>query len=84
MLGFVGTIVGIINIFYKISLDSNINISSISDGLYQKMITSGAGLIVGLIAFVGYQLLEARVERFIEHIEDNKLQVKELLNQPGL
>jgi biopolymer transport protein ExbB len=48
------------------------------------MITSGAGLIVGLIAFVGYQLLEARVERFIEHIEDNKLQVKELLNQPGL
>lgn len=84
MLGFVGTIVGIINIFYKISLDSNINISSISDGLYQKMITSGAGLIVGLIAFVGYQLLEARVERFIEKIEDNKLQIKELLNQPGL
>jgi len=84
MLGFVGTIVGIINIFYKISLDSNISISNISDGLYQKMITSGAGLIVGLIAFIAYQLLEGRVDRFAEQVEEDKLALKEILNKPGL
>lgn len=84
MLGFVGTIVGIINIFYKISLDSNISISNISDGLYQKMITSGAGLVVGLLAFIAYQLLEGKVDRFASQVEEDKLALKELLNKPGI
>ena len=49
MLGFIGTISGIIRIFYDISLSDNISVGIIAGGLYEKMITSGAGLIVGLI-----------------------------------
>jgi len=49
MLGFIGTISGIIRIFYNISLSDNISIGIIAGGLYEKMITSGSGLIVGLL-----------------------------------
>ena len=48
MLGFVGTISGVIKIFYNISLTDNISMGSIAGGLYEKMITSAAGLIVGI------------------------------------
>jgi len=55
MLGFVGTISGVIKIFYNISLADNISIGLIAGGLYEKMITSAAGLIVGIIAHTAYQ-----------------------------
>ncbi len=51
MLGFIGTISGVIKIFYNISLSDNISIGIIAGGLYQKMICSGTGLIVGVIAY---------------------------------
>ncbi len=54
MLGFVGTISGIIRIFYDISISNDFNISTIAGGMYEKMITSGSGLIIGLIAYAGY------------------------------
>ena len=58
MLGFIGTISGVIKIFYNISLADNISIGIISGGLYQKMICSGAGLIVGVIAYSCYHYLQ--------------------------
>ena len=61
MLGFIGTISGIILIFYNISLTDNISIGNISDGLYQKMISSGSGLIVGIIAYSGYHILNMKL-----------------------
>jgi biopolymer transport protein ExbB len=64
MLGFVGTIVGIIHIFYDISLSDNISIGIIAGGLYEKMITSGSGLVVGVIAYAAYHLLHQRIQRF--------------------
>ena len=51
MFGFIGTIAGVIKIFYSISLADNISIGNIAGGLYQKMITSAAGLMVGIIAY---------------------------------
>ena len=69
MLGFVGTIGGIIKIFYDISLDDNISIGIISGGLYQKMITSGSGLIVGVIAYASYHLLQQKINRFTLSIQ---------------
>ena len=50
--GFIGTISGVIKIFYSISVTENISIGNISGGLYEKMISSGAGLLVGIIAIV--------------------------------
>lgn len=69
MLGFVGTIAGVIKIFYNISLTDNISIGIISGGLYQKMISSGCGLIVGVIAYTGYHLLNIMVDKYMSRIE---------------
>jgi biopolymer transport protein ExbB len=64
MLGFVGTILGIIRIFYDISLSDNISIGIIAGGLYQKMITSGSGLVVGILAYAAYHYLQQKINRF--------------------
>ncbi len=64
MLGFIGTISGVIKIFYNISLADNISIGIIAGGLYQKMICSGAGLIVGVIAYSCYHYLQMMIDRF--------------------
>jgi biopolymer transport protein ExbB len=69
MLGFIGTIVGIIHIFYNISLTDNISIGAISGGLYEKMITSGTGLGVGIMAYIAYHLLQLRIGRFTLQIQ---------------
>ncbi len=69
MLGFLGTIFGVITIFYNISVTNDLNIASISDGLYQKMICSGAGLFVGIIAYTGYYLLNGQIDKIVLGID---------------
>jgi biopolymer transport protein ExbB len=64
MLGFIGTISGVIKIFYNISLADNISIGIIAGGLYQKMICSGVGLIVGVIAYAAYHYLQMMIDRY--------------------
>ncbi|HEY8934148.1 MAG TPA: MotA/TolQ/ExbB proton channel family protein [Cyclobacteriaceae bacterium] len=64
MLGFIGTISGIIRIFYNISLSDNISIGIIAGGLYEKMITSGSGLVVGVLAYTAYHLLNQKISHF--------------------
>jgi biopolymer transport protein ExbB len=69
MFGFLGTIFGVIKIFYSISLTDNISIGTISGGLYQKMISSAAGLLVGIIAFSAYHILNGRIDHIISSME---------------
>lgn len=69
MLGFLGTIFGVIKIFYNISVTNDLSISSISDGLYQKMICSGVGLFVGIIAYSGYYILNGKIDRLVNRME---------------
>ncbi len=64
MLGFIGTISGIIRIFYNISLSDNISIGIIAGGLYEKMITSGSGLVVGVLAYAAYHLLNQKITHY--------------------
>ena len=70
MLGFVGTIAGIIKIFYNISVTDNISIGVISGGLYEKMIASGSGLIVGIFAFIGNQLLQSKIDSYALKLQE--------------
>jgi biopolymer transport protein ExbB len=70
MLGFIGTISGVIKIFYNISLADNISIGIISGGLYQKMICSGTGLIVGVLAYTGYHLLQMMIDRYTIKLQE--------------
>ncbi len=81
MLGFVGTIWGVINIFYTIAQTNGLEIGAISEGLYIKMVTSFAGLLVGIIAFVGYQLFVRKVDRFAERLQEQCLSFLEILNK---
>ncbi|MBN2813998.1 MAG: MotA/TolQ/ExbB proton channel family protein [Bacteroidales bacterium] len=81
MLGFIGTISGIIKIFYNISLTDNISIGIISGGLYEKMISSGSGLIVGIIAFTGYHVLNMRIDHFISQIEEEAFEFMNIVSK---
>ncbi len=82
MFGFIGTISGIIRIFYDISLTDNISVGIIAGGLYEKMITSGAGLVVGVLAYTGYHLLNMMIERFTLKVEMNAFEFLEILQKP--
>src|SRR5512133_4066260 len=73
MLGFIGTISGVIKIFYNISLADNISIGIIAGGLYQKMICSGAGLIVGVISYAAYHILQLKIDRYTITLQENLL-----------
>ncbi|MDQ3048232.1 MAG: MotA/TolQ/ExbB proton channel family protein [Bacteroidota bacterium] len=82
ILGFVGTIAGVIKIFYDISLTDNISIGVISSGLYQKMITSASGLVIGLMAFIGYYILNAMLDKTINKMETASVDFIDLLQEP--
>lgn len=83
MFGFVGTIIGVIKIFYDISLAKTVEIEIISTGLYQKMVTSASGLVIGLIAFVAYHWINARLDKLAHRLEDTQIQFLDMLNEPS-
>jgi biopolymer transport protein ExbB len=83
MLGFVGTIIGVITIFHDVSIKGAIEIGTISGGLYTKMITSATGLIVGIISYVLYHILNMMVERIILRMETDAIEFIDLLEEPG-
>jgi biopolymer transport protein ExbB len=80
-LGFVGTISGVIKIFYSISVTENISIGNISGGLYEKMISSGAGLIVGIIAYSGYHILNGKIDDFALKIQKQILEFVNIIQR---
>ncbi len=82
MFGFIGTISGVIKIFYNISLADNISIGLISGGLYEKMITSAAGLVVGVFSFVSYHYLNIMIDRTIYKIEASSIEFIDVLQDP--
>jgi biopolymer transport protein ExbB len=79
MLGFIGTISGVIKIFYNISLADNISIGIIAGGLYQKMICSGVGLIVGVIAYSAYHFLQMMIDRYTINLQREVMGVLKVL-----
>lgn len=83
MLGFIGTIIGVITIFYDISLTDDISIPTISRGLYQKMVASAAGLTVGIVAFVCYHSLNLMIDKVVGRIDNCATQFMDLLYKPG-
>lgn len=83
MFGFIGTIFGVIKIFYDISLAKTVEIEVISTGLYQKMVTSAGGLVVGVLAFVAYHWLNARIDKLSHRMEEAQIQFLDMLNEPS-
>ena len=83
MLGFVGTIIGVITIFHNVSVKGVIEIGTISGGLYVKMISSATGLIIGIIAYVFYNILNIMVDKVILKMETDSIEFIDLLEEPG-
>lgn len=83
MLGFVGTIFGVIQIFRDVEVAGGIDIGSVSGGLYVKMIASASGLTVGILAYIGYHVLNMMVERLILRMETDAVEFIDLLDEPG-
>ena len=84
MLGFVGTIFGVILIFREVEVAGGIDIGSVSGGLYVKMIASASGLTVGILAYIGYHALNMMVDRLILRMETEAVEFIDLLDEPGV
>ena len=83
MLGFLGTVVGMIQAFYTLAkAGSASNIALLSGGIYQALVTTVAGLVVGIIALFAYNYLAARIQRAMTGMEAKCMEFMDLLNEP--
>jgi len=73
MFGFLGTIIGVIKIFFDISQTTDVSIGVVSSGLYVKMISSAAGLVVGIMAYIFYNWLNIKVGKAVNKMERNAM-----------
>ncbi len=84
MLGFLGTVSGMVQAFYDMSMaGNNIDIQLLSSGIYQAMITTVAGLIVGILGYICYNILVARVEKVVFVLEARATEFMDLLHEPA-
>lgn len=84
MLGFLGTVIGMIRAFYDMSMaGNNIDIALLSSGIYQAMITTVGGLIVGILAFIFYNILVSRIEKVVYLLEARATEFMDLLHEPA-
>ena len=83
MFGFLGTIAGMIQTFSDLSTANNLSISVIAGGIYVKMFTSASGLIVGIFAYVAYNILNNMVDRVINNMETSTFNFIDLLQEPA-
>lgn len=81
MFGFLGTIVGMIQLFYNIN-NSGFELNTIAGGIYVKMITSGSGLIVGLIAYIAHNVLSSQIEKTAYKMEAASAEFIDVLQEP--
>lgn len=83
MIGFLGTVMGMIQAFYDMSAaGNNIDVTLLSTGIYQAMVTTVAGLTVGIIAYFAYNILVANVEKVVFKMEATTSEFMDLLNEP--
>ena len=83
MFGFIGTIIGVIKIFHDISLQGDVSITTVSAGLYTKMVSSAAGLLVGITAFILYHWCNIMVEKTVQKLEYSAMEFIDLLQEPS-
>lgn len=83
MLGFLGTVIGMVQSFYAMAqAGNNIEVSLLSDGIYTALITTVAGLIVGILGYFAYNTLVVRVEKVVFNLEATNTEFMDILNEP--
>ena len=84
MIGFLGTVVGMIQAFYNMSqAGNNLDITLLSGGIYTAMVTTVAGLIVGILALFGYNYLVAKIDNIVFKMESFTIEFMDLLHEPA-
>ena len=82
MFGFLGTIIGMVQLFYGISSTGEYTLNTIAGGIYTKMITSATGLIIGLIAYVGHNFLSTQIDKVANKMERASADFLDILQEP--
>lgn len=84
MIGFLGTVIGMILAFHDMAAaGGQIDIGMLSEGIYTAMTTTVAGLAVGIVAYVGYNLLVTRIDKVVYNMEATAVEFMDLLNEPA-
>ncbi len=84
MLGFLGTVIGMIEAFFALAnAGTSANITVLSSGIYQALVTTVAGLVVGIAALFAYNYLVSRVNRIMNSMEAKTMEFMDLLNEPA-
>jgi biopolymer transport protein ExbB len=81
MVGFLGTVIGMVSVFYELSESQSLEIKTIAPGIMTAMITTVGGLIVGIIAFMGYNFLVGQIGKVIYRMEDAAQKILETINE---
>jgi len=83
MIGFFGTVTGMILAFREMATQQNVTPDVLAGGIYQALITTAAGLLIGILAFVGYNILVANVEKVVFQMERTTVEFMDLLQEPS-
>jgi biopolymer transport protein ExbB len=82
LFGFVGTIVGSVLLLKQFATISNPSVSQIADAMYVKLITSASGLIIGMLAYLGYSYLDTQINRTANRMESASSDFIDMLQEP--
>ncbi len=82
LFGFVGTIVGLVLLLKEFATISNPSVSQIADAMYIKLITSASGLIIGMLAYLGYSYLDTQINRTANRMEAASSEFIDILQEP--
>lgn len=84
MIGFLGTVIGMILAFHEMAIaGGQVNVEMLASGIYTAMTTTVAGLVVGIMAYLGYNVLVARVEKVVFKMEASSTEFIDLLHEPA-
>ena len=83
MIGFLGTTIGMIMVFIDLQASSEVSIETIAPGTMTAMVTTVAGLIVGIVSYIGYNYLVARIGKVVYQMENDALEFMDMLHQPS-
>ena len=84
MIGFLGTVTGMVRAFYDMAnAGTNVDVSLLSGGIYEALVTTVGGLVVGIIALFVYNYLVSRVDNVVNRLEANTMEFMDLLNEPA-
>jgi len=84
MIGFFGTVTGMIAAFFEMATQENVTPSVLAGGIYQALLTTAFGLFIGIIAFVGYNVLVANVQKVVYKMERSTVEFMDLLQEPSV